>query len=256
MADGPMLDVPKASSRPRGPLAITRSRPLHEEVVDRLRDMIIEGAIKPGERLHEIDLSARLKVSRTPLREALKLLANEGLVDLLPGRGARVSTLSAEGVGELFEVVSGLERLAVELAATRMTGRDLDRLLRMHDKMAAHFAAGERHEYFSLNHDIHVAIVAAAKNDTLAATHAALMVKARRGRYTALASEDRWREAMAEHDALMMALTQRDGKLAGDILFQHDQRTGATTRDMLKKSMLNEQTRHPRETAAGKTQLA
>jgi DNA-binding GntR family transcriptional regulator len=213
---------------------IARARPLHEEVCDRLRDMIIEGEIATGERLHEISLSEILRVSRTPLREALKLLANEGLVDLLPGRGARVSALSPEGVGELFEVVGGLERLAVELAATRMTARDLERLQRMHDKMAKHFAAGERHAYFALNHEIHVAIVAGSKNQTLVTTHAALMVKARRGRYAALASEQRWKEAMEEHEALMGALRGRDSRRAGEILFLHDRRTGETTTAMLK----------------------
>jgi DNA-binding GntR family transcriptional regulator len=214
-------------------LPIGRPRPLHEEVVDRLRDMIVEGEMEAGERLHEVSLSQTLNVSRTPLREALKLLANEGLIDLLPGRGARVSALSPEDVGELFEVVSGLERLAAELAATRMTARDLERLQKMHDRMAAHFSAGERHEYFILNHDIHVAIVAAAKNGVLAATHAGLMVKARRGRYAALASEERWKEAMSEHEALMEAFRKRDGRTAGEILFQHDRRTGETTKALL-----------------------
>jgi len=212
---------------------IHRARPLHEEVCDRLRDMIIEGEIDAGERLHETSLSEVLNVSRTPLREALKLLANEGLVDLLPGRGARVSALSPESVGELFEVVSGLERLAAELATMRMSARDLERIQRMHDKMATHFAAGERYEYFALNHDIHVAIVAAAKNQTLVAAHGALMVKARRSRYTALASDERWKEAMSEHEALMEAFHKRDAKRAGELLFEHDRRTCETTRDML-----------------------
>jgi DNA-binding GntR family transcriptional regulator len=134
----------------------------------------------------------------------------------------------------MSNAISGLERLAAELAATRMTARDLERLQRMHDKMAAHFAAGERHEYFALNHDIHVAIVAGSKNETLAVTHAALMVKARRGRYAALASEQRWKEAMAEHEDLMEAFRRRDAKQAGEILFQHDRRTGQTTKEMLK----------------------
>ncbi|MDR3476254.1 MAG: GntR family transcriptional regulator [Devosia sp.] len=233
MAETRVIETARTRAGRRPPAPIVRPRPLHEEVVDRLRDMIIEGEIEAGARLHEIDLSGILNVSRTPLREALKLLANEGLVDLLPGRGARVSTLSADRVRELFEVISGLERLAAELAAIRMTARDLERLKRMHTRMAAHFSAGERHEYFALNHEIHVAIVAAAKNEMLANAHAALMVKARRGRYTALASEARWKEAMAEHEALMDALGRRDGKAAGEILFQHDLRTGETTREML-----------------------
>jgi DNA-binding GntR family transcriptional regulator len=197
--------------------------------------MIIEGEIGIGERLNEGDLAETLHVSRTPLREAFKLLATEGLVELVPGRGARVAILSPDDIEDLFEVVSGLERLAAELAASRMTARDLERLQRMHEKMALHFQNGERREYFALNHSIHETIVAYAKNAMLSATHASLMAKARRGRYAALASDGRWKEAMAEHQALMDALAKRDGKLAGEILFAHDRRTGETTRDILKK---------------------
>ena len=212
---------------------IARPRPLHEEVVDRLRDMIIEGRIDAGARLQEIELGQTLGVSRTPIREALKLLATEGLVELLPGRGARVSRQTPEAVMELFEVISGLERLAAELAAVRMTARDLERMQKLHDRMAAHFEAGERHDYFRLNHQIHLSIVSAAKNATLAATHGALMVRARWGRYTALASSERWAEAMAEHNELMAAFAERDAARAGAILFQHDQKTGETTGKIL-----------------------
>ncbi|WP_454857914.1 GntR family transcriptional regulator [Rhizobium binxianense] len=231
-------EVQTEESRPRRgrPAGIIRPRPLHAEVVDRLRDMIVEGEIAAGERLHENNLAQTLRVSRTPLREALKLLANEGLVELLPGRGARVVRQTQEGVMELFEVISGLERLAAELAAVRMTGRDLERLKKMHDRMAMHFHAGERHDYFALNHQIHIFIVTAAKNATLAAIHAGLMVRARWGRYTALASNERWNEAMTEHEALMEAFATRDATRAGDIMFQHDRRTGETTRAILRKA--------------------
>jgi len=225
-------------ARPQGLAApIDRPRPLHEAVVDRLRDMIVEGQYAPAERLHEITLAETLGVSRTPVREALKLLANEGLVQLLPGRGARVGRQTPEGVLELFEVISGLERLAAELAAVRMTKRDLERLQKLHDRMAAHFRAGERHDYFLLNHQIHTTIVALARNETLATTHAGLMLRARWGRYTALASPERWAEAMGEHDDLMAALAARDAAKAGDILFRHDRRTGETTRNMLRSGL-------------------
>jgi DNA-binding GntR family transcriptional regulator len=221
-------------ARRRKRAAIRRPRPLHEEVVDRLRDMIVEGDLPVGARLHEVSLAETLNVSRTPLREAVKLLANEGLVDLLPGRGARVAALSAETVAELFEVISGIERQAVELAVARITPREHETLRRMHNKMAAHHAAGERRDYFRLNHEIHVALVAAAKNSTLQATHAALLAKARRGRYEALASQDRWAEVLAEHEALMAAIADRDAERAGNIIRQHVQRTGEVASSMLK----------------------
>jgi DNA-binding GntR family transcriptional regulator len=202
--------------------AIVRPKPLHETVVERLRDMIVEGELASGERLHDANLAKILQVSRTPIREATKLLATEGLVDLLPGRGARVSELSSEDILDLFETIAGIERHACELAAERMSERDLDKLQRAHKRMARHHAAGERQPYFKLNHEIHLAIVEASKNATLQAIHASLMSRARRARYAALASHARWMEAMGEHNQIMAALAERDSRRAGEIMRQHD----------------------------------
>ena len=202
--------------------AIARPKPLHETVVERLRDMIVEGELASGERLHDANLARILQVSRTPIREATKLLATEGLVDLLPGRGARVSELSIEDILDLFETIAGIERHACELAAVRMSERDLDKLQRSHKRMARHHATGERQPYFKLNHEIHLAIVEASKNTTLQAIHASLMSRARRARYAALASHARWMEAMGEHEQIMAALVERDPRRAGEIMRQHD----------------------------------
>ncbi len=86
--------------------AVERPKPLHATVIERLRDMIVEGELATGERLHDANLAATLNVSRTPIREAIKLLATEGLVDLLPGRGARVSDLSIDDIMELLDAAS------------------------------------------------------------------------------------------------------------------------------------------------------
>ena len=211
-----------SQSERRPVAAIVRAKPLHETVVERLRDMIVEGELASGERLHDANLARILQVSRTPIREATKLLATEGLVDLLPGRGARVSELSIEDILDLFEAIAGVERHACELAAERMSERDLDKLQRAHKRMARHHSAGERQPYFKLNHEIHLGIVAASKNATLQAIHASLMSRARRARYAALASHARWIEAMGEHDLIMAALTARDSRRAGEIMRQHD----------------------------------
>jgi DNA-binding GntR family transcriptional regulator len=217
------------------PAAIVRAKPLHESAAERLRDMIVEGRLAVGERLHEANLAAVLQVSRTPIREAIKLLATEGLVDLLPGRGARVSGFSVEQVRELFEAIAGVERNAAELAAERMTEREFDKLQRMHERMARHHAAGERQPYFRLNQEIHLAIVAAAKNATLQAIQASLISRARRVRYEALASQARWIEAMEEHERLMAALADRNGPLAGAIMQKHDLGTAAAMVAALEK---------------------
>jgi len=218
------------------PAAIVRAKPLHESAAERLRDMIVEGRLQVGERLHEVNLAAVLQVSRTPIREAIKLLATEGLVDLIPGRGARVSGFSVEQVRELFEAIAGLERNASELAAGRMTEREFGKLKRLHERMARHHAAGERQSYFRLNQEIHLAIVAAAKNATLEAIHGSLISRARCARYEALASQARWIEAMEEHERLMAALADRNGPLAGAIMHKHDLGTAASILAVLNKA--------------------
>jgi DNA-binding GntR family transcriptional regulator len=107
------LDRGAPASRPRRRLvaAIARPKALHETVVERLRDMIVEGELASGERLHDSNLATILQVSRMPVREAIKLLATEGLVDLLPGRGARVRELSIEDILDLFEAIAGLSAM-------------------------------------------------------------------------------------------------------------------------------------------------
>ena len=175
-----------------------------------------------------------LQVSRTPVREALKLLASQGLVELLPGRGARVVRLRPEAILELFEVISGLERYAVELASARMTRRELARLQALHERMVLHYRQGRRPDYFRLNQEIHLGLVAAARNPTLKATHAVLMAKAGGSRYTALMSPERWAEAVAEHEALMQALATRDPAQAGRIMLQHVRRTGEVASAVLR----------------------
>src|SRR5579885_3085719 len=99
---------------------------LHEEVVSRLRHMLIDGDIPPGSRVPERQLCAALRISRTPLREALKVLAAEGLVVLLPNRGARAAKLTRKGLQDLFELCEGLEAMAGQLACTRISAEQVD----------------------------------------------------------------------------------------------------------------------------------
>ena len=224
---GPSHRVAKA------PTEIARPRPLHEAVVDRVRDMILDGEIGIGERLHDANLAEVLGVSRTPVREAVKLLAREGLVDLFPGRGARVASYSIVDLIALVEVIAGLERHACELAAERMSDGDFAEIRRLHDQMAIHHSRSERRAYSHLNHEVHVGLVALAGNPMLTATHAGLIARARRGRHNALESEARWIEAMAEHEALMAALADRESARAGEIMLRHD----LHTRDVLQRQL-------------------
>ena len=227
----PTSEAPNLNGTPsrRGRRSIER-RSLHREVADQIRDMIVAGELPPGDRVNEGALCEQFGISRTPLREALKVLAAEGLVELRPNRGTRVAAITPEEVGELFEVVGGIERLAGELAALRMNEHDLERLKGLHDRMERHYQDGERQEYFRLNQQIHNTIVALAGNAVLESTHAGLMVRVRRARYMAIQSPDRWHESVQEHRTILAALEARDSAKSGELILHHVRRTGEVVR--------------------------
>jgi DNA-binding GntR family transcriptional regulator len=112
---------------------------LHERAGTALRDLIVEGALAPGSRISERELCARFGISRTPLREALKVLAREGLIELLPNRGARVARLDPKDVADMFDLMGALEALAGRLAARRITEPELDEIRALPSaRLAAH----------------------------------------------------------------------------------------------------------------------
>jgi DNA-binding GntR family transcriptional regulator len=209
---------------------------LHEQAAERLRRLIVQGALAPGAALGEAELSEALGISRTPLREALKLLAAEGLVELRPNRSARIVPLRAEEMDELFEAVGGIERLAAELAALRITRRELQRLNSLQLRMERHYEAGELDDYFQLNQQIHGLIVAAAKNGVLKATHAWLLGRVERARYFALSSRDRWDQSVREHREILAALEAGAARRAGELLARHVRRTGQVVHETLSRT--------------------
>lgn len=210
---------------------------LHREVADRLRTMIVEAELAPGDRIAEGSLCEQLGVSRTPLREALKVLASEGLIDLLPNRGTRVSKITEQEIGELFEVISGIERMAGELAAERATAKDIEKLRRFQERLELHHGNGERHEYFELNRQVHEFIVRMADNAVLSATHANLMMKVQRARYMAIMLRDRWDEAVREHAEICEAIGAHDPARAGALIMAHVRETGEIVRETFQSAM-------------------
>ena len=213
---------------------------LHGQVAERLRDMVVHGELPPGEKVPVAALSQTLGVSLTPLREALKVLAEEGLVELTPNRGARVIPYTVEEAEAVFEVIAGLEGLAAELAASRMSDENLTNLEEAHKQMRSYFEEGERDLYFEINSNIHETIVRYSSNYILINTHAKLMVRANRGRYIAIIDPERWREAIAEHDAVMEAFRARDAERAGRVWRVHLLRSGQAVQKALRRQSAGE----------------
>ena len=194
---------------------------LHEQVTQRLRQMLVENLIAPGAKLNERALCEALRVSRTPLREAIKTLAAEGLVDLLPNRGAVAASLNPEDVAHTFEVMAGLEAQSGWLAAQRITDQELAEIQAMHFEMMAAFTRRDLSNYYRLNADIHRAINAAAKNPVLSATYHQVNARLQALRFKSNQDEEKWKSAVKEHAQMMEALAQRDAHGLQAVLVQH-----------------------------------
>ena len=206
---------------------------LAETVAEALREQIVRGELLPGERIVERTLGVTLQVSRTPIREALKLLRSDGLVEISKNRGARVAGYSVKEARDLFDVIGALEGMAAERVAKAMTGEQLAALETLHAAMLAHYYNRELDDYFAANSAVHDAIVTVAANEALAESHGRLSLRARRGRYMAIMDATRWRQAVDEHEALMRAFRAGDAPAAGRIWTEHLHHTGESVAEAL-----------------------
>ena len=194
---------------------------LTDQVAARLRTLLIEGRIAPGAKLNERVLSEQLRVSRTPLREAIKLLAQEGLVDLLPNRGAVAVKLTELDIVNTFEVLAGLEALSGQLAVQRIAAAQLSELRAKHLEMLAAFERRDLSNYYRLNAAIHAGINEAAANPVLTTAYVRINARVQSLRFRTNQDETKWRLAVLEHTQMMQALADRDGAALGRVLSEH-----------------------------------
>lgn len=197
-------------------MSVVRLRPiprqsLPDSVAEKLRKLIINGALEPGAKIDEKSLCDRLGVSRTPFREAMRLLAAEGLVRITPHRGARVAEIMLSDLAETFPIIGALEALAGELACTRITNTELRQLRRLQEQMIDSHSAGDLDEYFRLNERMHRVIREIAGNAQLSELLDSFSTRVRRARFMANRCSGRWAEAIGEHDQILAALEARDG---------------------------------------------
>ena len=194
---------------------------LHLQVGARLRQLIVEGAIAPGAKLNERALAEQLHVSRTPLREAIRMLAAEGLVDLLPNRGAVAAQLSTQDIVDTFELVAGLEGQSGELAAERISERELNEIRALHFEMLAAHTRRDLPTYYRLNATIHNQINAAARNPVLTATYRTVNARLQALRFRSNLDEGKWARAVQEHERMIELLGARDGARLRKLLVTH-----------------------------------
>lgn len=194
---------------------------LHDALVAGIREMVVAGALRPGDKVPEQELCQRFGVSRTPLREALKVLAAEGVLQLLPRRGAIVARVSPEEIDELFPVMGALEALAGELVCQRASDAEIGQLRAIHDRMMAAYEAGDEPTYLEANRAFHETLVACAGNATLQTTYIQILLRTRSFRFVARKSAETWRAAVSDHRQIMEALIARNGRRLSRLLRRH-----------------------------------
>ena len=202
-----IISIPKAS--------------LHEHAAHRLRQMLVENRIAPGAKLNERELSEVLNISRTPLREAIKMLAAEGLVELVPNRGAIALALTEADVLHTFEVMAGLEAMSGELAAQRITDEEVAEIRATHYEMMAAYTRADLSGYYRLNAQIHRAINAAAKNPVLTTTYNQVNARLQALRFRSNQDGAKWKRAVEEHEKMIEALAARDPAAMRAVLLTH-----------------------------------
>lgn len=212
---------------------------LHDDVAATLRERIFAGELAPGSFLDEVKLAEELQISRTPLREALKVLTVEGLVRHEPRRGCFVREVTEQDLDEIFPVIALLEGRSAHEAAEHATDADLATLEALHDKLAKHAKAKRINDYYEVNFQIHEAIIALADNRWLAMVISDLRKIVKLARLQQLHAPGRLEQSLSEHLAVFAALKARDAEGAEAAMRTHLTRQ----RTALREVALNQRTK-------------
>lgn len=212
---------------------------LHQEVAETLREQIFEGHLPPGSFLDELALCERLEISRTPLREALKVLTAEGLLRHEPRRGCFVNEVSEQDLDEIFPVIALLEGRCAYEAARKASDADIAALDSLHERLKQHAQAQRINDYYATNFVIHEAIITLANNRWLAQAIADLRKILKLARLQQLHAPGRLAQSLSEHLAIYTALRARDCEGA-----EHAMRTHlARQREALREITRNQKSR-------------
>jgi DNA-binding GntR family transcriptional regulator len=209
---------------------------LHDEVATQLRERIFSGELEAGSFLDEVRLAEQMKISRTPLREALKVLTVEGLVRHEPRRGCFVSEVTEKDLDEIFPVIALLEGRCAFEAAQNATDADIEALEDLHQKLARHARAKRINDYYATNYAIHEAIIALADNRWLAMVIQDLRKILKLARQRQLHAPGRLDQSLSEHLAVFAALKARDAAGAEAAMRTHLTRQREALRELARAS--------------------
>lgn len=203
------------------PVNLDSYKPLRELVLEAIREAIINGSLKPRERLMEIQMAEELGVSRTPIREALRKLELEGFIVMVPRKGAYVADISIKDIADVFEIRASLEGLAAALAAERITDEELEFMERCLVVKAEAIAKADFDKLVDIDTKFHESIYKASRNERLWAIINNLREQIQRLRMTSLSVPGRMAQSLKEHRAIVEAIQSRDINLARQVAQEH-----------------------------------
>lgn len=221
-------------------MPIIKRRVLYEEVAEIVARMIYSSQLKPGQWIDEMQLCEQLDISRTPLREALKVLASDGLVELIPRKGSYVKTISAEELDELFPIVALLEGLCAQRTAEQISPDELTDLQLIHANLERHAAAGDIVRYYEDNILFHDALKRISRNSWLERLTLDLSRVIRLARQKQLKLGSRLQHSLEEHRNIMTAIEARDGAAANNAMSQHIHNQYLALKEKLEESVTDE----------------
>lgn len=216
------------------------SQNLPEAIFQKLRSLLVEGKIAPGSKLNERELAESLHVSRTPIREAIRRLAAEGLVELITNRGAIALQLSLEDVIHTFDVIAQLEGFSGELAANNISDTALSELEALQYEMMASYARRDLSSYYKLNLRIHHLINQAANNPILSRLFSQVNARIEALRFRSNQDGVKWEKAVEEHQEMLDALKAHDSTRMRKIMIQHVQKKRDVVVQLLTSETLSE----------------
>lgn len=218
---------------------IERHQTLREKILETIRDAILKGTMKPGERVSEPELAERFGISRTPIREAFRQLESEGYLKVVPRKGAVVASLSERDIEEFYAIKIILEGFAARMAADKLTEKEIERLESINERLHKVAAEGDVKTFFRVHNEFHEVFIKAAGNDKLSEMINQLVMKFKRLRLASLSQPGRMEVSIEDHQDMIQAFKDHDGNRA-DSLVRHAATIGA---DVLIQSMKQTETR-------------
>ncbi|MBF9040118.1 FCD domain-containing protein [Rhodobacterales bacterium LSUCC0387] len=197
------------------------SQNLADQMAQKLRRSILRGDVRPGEPIKERDTATAMGVSRTPMREAIRILSKEGLVELRPSRSPVVAQLDIKSATEQAAVLIALENLSVELACENATKKDLENMQQIVEYMDMNFYEFDPLDMFEVDMSFHTAIAEASHNSALAKTHQAFQQRLWHARYLAARQRRNRDRVVSQHNSILKGLKMRDKRVAGSAVEAH-----------------------------------